>query len=388
MALRASVEVEAGVAVVRQTADAVDAGRLRRRAEGLTATAGPGVVPVVRSGATDHGGWELVTVHAGLPLDAARLEGPAALASIGARVAATLARLHDQGLAHGRLEVEHIVVSRDGAPLLCGIDPGDADPADDVAALGRALGLVAAELAPATGTGRESLLALNVLAALATSDEPERRPTARRLSSDLVAIAGPAAPGATAPGGGRRPITRSEPRAASRLVALGGAAFAIALALAVGLAARGGGAAPRAAARGITSSTADSAASITTTTTAEAPPDCVATADRAVVPDDGCPSSIAIEGGVVVLDGVRIVVGRAEDEIVVADWGCDGALRPAVLRPSTGEVLVYAPLVAGQSPAVAQAERILGARGVSARRGPEGCAELLIDTDDGPIRLT
>ena len=380
MALRASVEVEAGLAVVHQTADGDDVERVRRRAEGLTAAAGPGVVPVVRCGAAGDGGWELVTIHAGLPLDGTRVDGPGALAAIGAHVATTLARLHAGGLVHGRLEVEHIVVGRDGSPLLCGIDPGAAAPGDDVAALGRALALVAADLPPMTGADRERLAALERIAALASSEDPERRPTARRLANDLAAIAGRAAsvPASTE---ARHPVAREDRRPPARLVALGGAALAVAAALAVGLAVRGGGTAPRA---GVTATTASTAAP----TTSIAPPECVATADRAVLPGDGCGSSVAVDGGALVVDGRRVVVGRVGDEVVAADWGCEGAIRPAVLRPLTGEVLVYASPIAGQPPEIAQAERVDGARRLDVRTGASGCAELLVVTEHGPVRLT
>ena len=87
------------------------------------------------------------------------------------------------------------------------------------------------------------------------------------------------------------------------------------------------------------------------------------------------------------VDGRPAVVGRHGDEVLVADWGCAGRVRPAVLRPDTGEVLVYGPVDAPAGPVVERAERIDGATHLAARVD-DGCAALLVVTADGSVRLT
>jgi hypothetical protein len=83
-----------------------------------------------------------------------------------------------------------------------------------------------------------------------------------------------------------------------------------------------------------------------------------------------------------------MVAGRAGDLVLVGDWGCEGAARPAVLRPSTGEVLVYGPAEDAGALLVARAERVEGAIDLVAHADAEGCAALFAVTDLGAIRLT
>jgi hypothetical protein len=90
--------------------------------------------------------------------------------------------------------------------------------------------------------------------------------------------------------------------------------------------------------------------------------------------------------GAVLVDGRRSVVGRRGDELLVGDWGCQG-VAPAVLRPATGEVLVYGPLGDGP-PVVVLAERVEGARGLSLGVDEGGCPTLSVLTDEGGVRLT
>jgi hypothetical protein len=124
-----------------------------------------------------------------------------------------------------------------------------------------------------------------------------------------------------------------------------------------------------------------------TTPTAAMPP-CVASGDGPVEAGvAGCLQSASVEGATVTVDGRRLVVGRDDDEILVADWGCEGRARPAVLRPDTGEVLVYGPIDAPAGPVVERAERIEGATHLAAR-AEDGCAALLVVTADGRVRLT
>jgi hypothetical protein len=95
-----------------------------------------------------------------------------------------------------------------------------------------------------------------------------------------------------------------------------------------------------------------------------------------------------VDGPTVAVDGRRAVVGRPGDVVLVGDWGCEGEPRAAVLRPSTGEVLVYAPLADGAAPALERAERIEGGVDLVAATGADGCAALSVVTAEGTIRLT
>ncbi len=355
MALRTSVEVEAGRPVVRRLATGEDVERLRRRAAGLTEAAGPGVAAVVRDGPTAHGGWELVTAHAGLPLDPGRVVCGARLAAIGARVADTLARRHAEGAVVGALELDDLAIGADGLPVLCAVPSTVASAADDVAALGRVLRGLASLLPPDEG--------LAGVLARACDEDPERRPTARRLAADLAAVAAP-------PG---RP----------RAVPLRAGAAALVLCGAISLVILRGGA---------PSSRPPHRAAVTVTTpvptsTASTLPVCVAAAGRPVGRGEACPAEVVVTAGAVEVDGHRAVVGRTGDEVLVGDWACEG-LRPAVLRPATGEVLVYAATEPGRPPVVAQAERVEGATGLAARTEPDGCPALLVVTPAGSVPLT
>lgn len=61
------------------------------------------------------------------------------------------------------------------------------------------------------------------------------------------------------------------------------------------------------------------------------------------VDGDGCADPVRLEGDrVVEVAHVRFAVGEPGDDVVVGDWDCDGAATPAVVRPSTGELFVFA----------------------------------------------
>ena len=87
------------------------------------------------------------------------------------------------------------------------------------------------------------------------------------------------------------------------------------------------------------------------------------------------------------VDGQRYVVGVDGDMVAVADWDCAGELRAAVLRPTTGEVRVFAPFTADRRLSVARAERPEPTPGSLAIDVRGGCATLGIlggPADTGP----
>ncbi len=366
MAVRASVEVEGGRPVVRRVAHGADTLELRTRAEALAAAAGPGVLGVLRSGPTADGGWELVTEHGGpLPMGH-RLRTAAAVGELGASVAEALAAMHDRGVTHGRLAVEHLCVGPEGRVVLDGLAPVGGPEADDVAALVGMLVRIVDEL-PSTSDrrereGRDRLR--RTVSSLEGAAAP-RLPPARRLAQELRAARPPARPR-------RQPVRR--PRAVV-------AAAAVLAAVAVVVVVRSPGRSAPAPAR------ASSASSTVPTTTTAPRPWCVASEGAIVEAGvDGCPQSASVEGAAITVDGRRVVVGRHGDEVLVADWACEGIARPAVLRPDTGEVVVYGPVDAPGGPVVERAERIEGAAHLAAR-AEGGCVALLVVTADGSVRL-
>jgi hypothetical protein len=110
-------------------------------------------------------------------------------------------------------------------------------------------------------------------------------------------------------------------------------------------------------------------------TSPPAPLACVATPAHPLVASR-CGHAVVIDGGAVVVDGRPHVVGRAGDVIAVGDWACAGALRAAVLHPSTGEVLLLDAFTPGEAPPVARAERVPGATSLQVRVRSDGCPEL------------
>ena len=371
--------LEEGVPVVGRRVGPDGREGLRRTAAQLERASHPGVVRVVASRASGDG-WELVTEHGGLPVAAAAWTSPVDVAALGAAVAATLADLHDQGVVHGRLDARRILIGRQGQPVLCGLAPPagpgeiDALPADDVAALGRVLRALLAPMGATGPSARATLASLGSVLDATEADPPSRRPTARRLAAEL---------GSHVPGPPVRPPARvaGRPAAVARRRVGGGAALAglvtVTVALVVGIAFG-----LRPAARGAPGPRAAGDRSAVATTVV---PGCVAT-EGTPIAAGACGHAVRVEGPAVVVDGQRYVVGIDGDEVAVADWDCAGALRAAVLRPTTGEVRVFAPFTPDRRLSVVRAERpeptaaslAIGVRG--------GCPTIggLGGTDAGP----
>lgn len=382
MAASTSVEVEDGMAVVRQrtvVGDVEGAQRLRALADRLTEAAGPGVVRVVRAGSVPDG-WELVTEHGGSPIDLVRLPDAASLVAVLALVAEVLAGLHGRGLFHGDLAATDIVIGADRRPRLCGFASSGGDGPADVGRL-VAIGLELAAAMPAD----EHTARLQGLLVAANHPDPGRRPSARRLATDLGAVAGP--PRSAGRGAAAERSTRPGPgpsRVAAVLIAAG-------LLAAVAILAVAHGRPPSAAAVRSSSSTAAPPTTLPSTippATTSTLPGCVGAAGRPSSPATACPRPLEVDGGAVVIDDGRWVVGRPGDVVLVGDWGCSGAPRAARLRPDTGEVLVYALPTGGGDPDVEQAERVPGASSLAAALDGSGCLALLVVTDGGTLRLT
>ncbi|QXC62403.1 hypothetical protein KSP35_06275 [Aquihabitans sp. G128] len=78
-----------------------------------------------------------------------------------------------------------------------------------------------------------------------------------------------------------------------------------------------------------------------TTSTSLSP--CVAVAAPAAdVDGDGCAERFHIAGTTIEVDGERWALGQPGDHLSLGDWDCDGRATPGLVRPSTGEVFLFA----------------------------------------------
>lgn len=168
----------------------------------------PGVVQLLEVGRTDDGEAYLVqqlvqgpTLAELAPLASARA------ATIGAAVAATLARAHAAGVSHGDVTPHNVVLGPDGAPLLidfgmAGLGHAPDDPGGLTPAFAAPERLRGAPPSPAADVYSLATTLLGVLGALdargralldgvlrtATSDEPAARPDAGAVADALGSV--------------------------------------------------------------------------------------------------------------------------------------------------------------------------------------------------------
>lgn len=370
------------LAVVKRSGPGPGAIRLRHEAEVLRRAAHPGVVELIDEQSGDEGttlttafvGGGTLREHMGDRCDL-RL---AARAS--AVVAATLADLHDRGIAHGRVSADHILMGAGGRVVVCGwaeatvaTEPGARAPQAhaDVAALGTLL----RELAEGRTTPEAD--ALRRVGDRALAADPAARPSMRSLVTALRTVvpegtASDRAAPVTAAGTGPRVLAPRPPTrpARHRARARPGGAALLAVGALVGVAvavvglAGGGSADPpvdHAAVAGtpaerppgpspsLAPASASASASTTLPTGQVWPPgagddDACPPVPAPVAVDvdgDGCEEAVEVAAGVVSTAGGRWQVGAATDVVVVGDWDCDGSATPAVVRPGTGEVWLF-----------------------------------------------
>jgi eukaryotic-like serine/threonine-protein kinase len=195
--------------VVKTATDGPAAQRVRAEIAALRAAQHPGVVALVSS-SDDERGVELRTRFCGSRSLATATAMPVErVAGVVAALAATVADLHEIGIAHRRITADHVLVGTDGRPVLCGFAEADcgtsrAEQAHDVASIGTILFDLLAPMddvapIPVSRVGRGSAWpgyhrrALLNLADQATADDPLIRPTARQLAHNIRATV----PGAT-----------------------------------------------------------------------------------------------------------------------------------------------------------------------------------------------
>jgi hypothetical protein len=202
---------------VKRADDAAHAARLRRQAELLAIGQFSGVVRLVAlEGLPDDP--VLITTRVDGPDLARRPELTVdEVAGLVVELARTLADLHDHGVVHGAVMAEHVLLSSDGRPVLCGfgygartgeppvaegplpdpaVDPARArgaplSPASDVFALGALLDRLLDTAGRATSS-QTQVHALRAVAARALVADPALRPSARSIA-EAVRHAAPSA---------------------------------------------------------------------------------------------------------------------------------------------------------------------------------------------------
>ena len=185
-----------GLEVVKETSTEDGRRRLAVEATMLRRAGHPGVVSIVSDGP-----GELRLRHAGTAL--ARL-GPLApdhAAGVVRAVADTVASLHQLGIAHTRIDADHVVVDERGRPRLCGfaeaVEGSESASAQDVADLGQLLDhlLDAGRDLPWTPGHRgprnarrrsRAMRGFRRTAAAAQRPDPDQRPTARQFAAGLL----------------------------------------------------------------------------------------------------------------------------------------------------------------------------------------------------------
>lgn len=271
---------------------------VRREAATLAAIAGPGAPEVVE---VRDDGSVVELVRAVHPLLASI---PADATAVAAQVADVLSRAHAAGIVHGPIRDEHLR-GAPGAVVLDGWDAaGPGDPADDVAEVGA------------------------LLERLGAGDPEARSLAARATAADrprMAALAEALRAAAPAP-----PAARWRPPRSLMAGALAAATLVITGLVVTATRSDGDAAPPPAPAPTVPPTAVDPPR---TTTTSAAPVE-----------------DIAVRGNLVVRAGERWTVGRPGDVVLVGDWDCDGERSPAVLRPATGQVWLFAGWAADGAP--------------------------------------
>lgn len=383
-----------------------DAGRprLQREVARLHQARHPGVVEVV-----EHSDCHIVFAWAGGQTLTTFRAPVAVAAAIMAATATTVADLHELQIIHGRLDPSHVVIGADGRPRLCGMagpEPSATPPteADDVAALGQLIeGLIGAEAEaepiPERRWNRRRLggfqrRALQTLADQATADDPTHRPTARALATAIAeavpearlqsnATADPESPAPVkamaAPQTAGRHLRQRPPRQVPALVIVLLGAVAIVGAVSV------------VAARADTRQSS-AAALPTPVVTQRTPPTTrpqSETGPRPETTDAGTPYAVA--GTSIRAEGRTYALGRKGDRVAVGDWDCNGTMTPGLVRPSTGEIFLFASWAGtGTGVTISPTAVLPGAASLRANSADTACAAPVVAMADGtmsPLRL-
>ena len=359
------------------------AGDIEREAGMLKRLDHPGVVRFVDAVDTPGGGRALHTEFVSSDTWATRpLTDPAERAAGVAALAAVVADLHDLGIAHCQLSPAHVLHGEDDRPVLCGLRL-----AAEASLSNRHGDLVAlADLCHDPGLeGGPLIPKLLSLADATRAGRLSARELARRLDLLLAKRSTAAEPiRAVGHGSGGRVKNRSRRRS---LMVAGALLAASAGALAVGIWSRGGQATSTPAtiidgaeltdetgnqAVGLAASPAPASPTLASPEPGFSAPMVPGTIGRGfgAAPDrvggsvDGDPGSVPSgsplpptadfddrglpenpagheTGAVLEHGGHRYVVGAPGDFVQTGDWDCDGQATPAIVRPSTGDVVLF-----------------------------------------------
>ncbi len=363
------------------------AGELEREANLLRRLQHPGVVRFIDLVGAPDGGAALHTEFVSSETWATRpLTDPAERAAGVAALAAVVADLHDLGLAHLHITPAHVLHGEHDQPVLCGLArAGEATPQNRLADLAALADLCCEEsIAKGPLAGK-----LSSLADAAASGRIDARELARKLDQHLAKRTPRPErrppDGAEPPGRTRRVPRRVLYAAATVLLAVTGAvalngwrgrdrgaAEVVAIdaspapeegtPLPGGSAAAGADAAS--AAEAVTASRevgSTTEAPVVPASSESAQARRAAESEAVTASDDGTPpdraqadappfesvlatsQAPAPVDAAAVLDhgGRRYAVGLEGDLVVTGDWDCDGEAAPAIVRPSTGAVVLF-----------------------------------------------
>ncbi|MXZ52235.1 MAG: hypothetical protein F4Z34_03500 [Acidimicrobiaceae bacterium] len=342
------------------------AAEIEREADLLQRLDHPGLVRFIEIVETADGGRALHTEFVNSDTWATRpLSDPAERAAGMAALAAVVADLHQLGVAHLQLTPPHVLHGADDRPVLCGLTlAAEATPENrqaDLAALG--------ELCHDSSLGRGALAGkLSSLADASRAGMLSARELARRL--DLLAAKRPLGSDPVRVVGGSRLASLRRWLRPKSLITAG--AFAAAIVAAYALGSRSGAPAPPPESPAAVSSedlteALDAGPSLvaepnpnggtplagepelTGETGPVGEPGLIEAADTAVAMHEAAAvleqeaAAVTIQEAAAVLEhgGRRYAVGAIGDFVETGDWDCDGRVTAAIVRPSTGGVVLF-----------------------------------------------
>lgn len=394
---------------VRRAESAADRAILQRVERTLDALRHPGLVELVSSGPGVAGNWELRTRWVGPTVghDQVRLSS-SHVAGIGAAVATTLADLHALGWFHGAVSADHILIDRDGRPILCGLSSAgrltDLSVAEaDTAALTHVLEWLA------TRSGCEEDRSLRRALHGGRFRSGQAVVLARRLADPRLAPELPSGLDGPDPGSGLPLVSEADvapgaPHAEPGVTIdqspaqfTGGACSAatatpgvgpVGAAEAIAVAARASGwrgiALPgrwRAILRRAWGSPRLTAGVLTVgllAGTLAVAPAVLGSQSAPACPavDQGC-RAVPTAGGVLATPTGHYKVGAPGDVVVLGRWGCGPIALPALLRPASGEVWIFDRWPTPSADVAARSlGRVPGARSLRVVAGRDGCDTL------------
>lgn len=106
-------------------------------------------------------------------------------------------------------------------------------------------------------------------------------------------------------------------------------------------------------------------------------------APAADVDGDGCAEGVVIDGSSIQAGPVKYRLGEASDRLAVGDWDCDGLATPALVRPGTGEVFVFARWATATEPLTLAPTAVVAAGATPVSDRPSRCGPLLLRTGQG-----